>query len=274
MPAAAAAAPAVVPTRNNRLHAQAPGWADQINWQYPWSRPWRDIGAPVQAAVTAGTPLWSALRVGGCAPVRFVSHTELTPNTGYERFIRETGCCPVRDTLHDFFNGLCWLKFPQAKLRLNELQYQQIGGAPAGSARGAVRDALTLFDENAALLWAPATLWSALQDKDWSRVFGELRPLWEDAQLLLFGHALLEKLQQPRKAITAHVYRLPEHMDDLPALDKWLANDLCAATLATKPFAHLPMLGVPGWWAANDDQVFYHDLSVFRAPGRLTGEAK
>ena len=263
-----------MPTRNNMLHAQAPGWADRINWQHPWSRPWRDIGAPVLAAVSAGAPLWSALQVSGRAPVRFVAHTALTPNTGYERFIRETRCCPVRDTLHDFFNGLCWLQFPQAKLRLNELQYQQINGTPAAATRGAVRDALTLFDENAALLWAPAPLWSALQHKEWGRVFGELRPLWAEAQLLLFGHALLEKLQQPRKAITAHVYRLPERMDELPALDNWLANDLCAATLAAKPFAHLPMLGVPGWWAANDNPAFYQDDKVFRAPRRFPRQAK
>lgn len=254
--------------------AQAPGWAGQVDWQYPWLVPWRDIGASVLAMVMADKPLWSALQVCGRAPVRFVAHDALKPNTGYERFIRETGCCPVRDTLHDFFNGLCWLQFPRTKLRLNELQYRQMDDAPSRSHRGAVRDALTLFDENAALLWAPAALWSALQDKNWSRVFGELRPLWSETQVLLFGHALLEKLQQPRKAITAHVYRLPERIDDLPALDQWLANDLCATTLATKPFAHLPMLGVPGWWAANDDPAFYLDGSVFRAPRLLPEQAK
>ena len=37
-----------------------------------------------------------------------------------------------------------------------------------------------------------------------------LRPLWQEARLLLFGHALMEKLVAPRKAITAHTrYRGP-----------------------------------------------------------------
>jgi hypothetical protein len=42
--------------------------------------------------------------------------------------------------------------------------------------------------------------------------------------------------------------------------------DLTADKLATKPFAHLPVLGVPGWWTANEDAAFYADTSVFRLP--------
>jgi len=44
--------------------------------------------------------------------------------------------------------------------------------------------------------------------KDWQRLFVDLRPLWCQAHLVLFGHALLEKLVVPRKSITAHVYRV------------------------------------------------------------------
>ncbi|MFN7122209.1 MAG: DUF3025 domain-containing protein, partial [Hydrogenophaga sp.] len=33
-----------------------------------------------------------------------------------------------------------------------------------------------------------------------------------------------------------------------------------------KPFTPLPVLGVPGWWPANEDAGFYADASVFRAP--------
>jgi hypothetical protein len=45
-----------------------------------------------------------------------------------------------------------------------------------------------------------------------------------------------------------------------------MAADLSADKLAAKPFAHLPVLGVPGWWAANEDLAFYDDVSVFRRP--------
>ena len=44
-----------------------------------------------------------------------------------------------------------------------------------------------------------------------------------------------------------------------------MANDLSADKLANKPFAHLPVLGVPQWWPANDEPAFYADTSVFRA---------
>jgi len=34
--------------------------------------------------------------------------------------------------------------------------------------------------------------------------------------------------------------------------------------LESKPFAHVPVLGVPGWWPANEVADFYRDASVFR----------
>ena len=239
-------------------------WARQIDWSQPWMQPWRAIGEPLQAAILAGTPLWDALNTGEGAPVRFVAPCALDANAAYELFIQRTGTCPVRCGQHDFFNGLCWLRFPRSKRRLNTLQCEQIDQFGVGAARGAVRDALTLFDENAALLRAPDSLWAALLRKDWRSLFGELRPQWQDAQLQLFGHALLEKLQQPRKAVTAHVYRVECVASDQGALDRWLATSLCSASLADKPFATLPLLGVPGWWRANLEPDFYDDPSVFR----------
>jgi hypothetical protein len=171
---------------------------------------------------------------------------------------------PTRDGLHDFFNGLCWLKFPQTKIKLNQLQAAQIAQTGIQPVRGPARDALTVFDENSAVLQAPDALWEALQAKDWHRLFVTLRPLWQEAQLILFGHALVEKLVSPRKSMTAHVYRAQAASNSIADIDAWLAADLSAEKLAGKPFAHLPVLGVPGWWAANEDPGFYADISVFR----------
>ena len=52
---------------------------------------------------------------------------------------------------------------------------------------------------------------------------------------------------------------------DLATWDAALAADLSAEYLATKPFAPLPVLGVPGWWAANESAGFYADTAVFRS---------
>ena len=211
-----------------------------------------------------------ALNATKLAPLRFVPQSSLPEGQSYEEFIFETATVPTRDNLHDFFNGLCWMHFPQIKKKLNQLQATEITHAGVNLVRGPVRDALTLFDENAAFLFAPQPLWDALLAKDWIRLFVNLRPLWSQAQLVLFGHALLEKLVNPRKPITAHVYRTHAAINtiatSLEAMDAWIAADLTADKLAGKPFAPLPVLGVPGWWAENENPLFYEDILVFRSP--------
>lgn len=239
------------------------------DWTAPWFAPVAGEGRAVGTALATGVALPKALDARGPCPVRFVPQAELPAGVAYEQFIYDTGRVPTRENLHDFFNGLCWLRFPLTKQRLNRLQAAEIASAGVGAVRGPVRDALTLFDENAALLQAPEPLWEALAARDWHRLFVTLRPLWAQARLVLFGHALLEKLVTPYKSITAHVLREPVPLalgDDLAAWDAWLAAGLSAAQLAAKPFTPLPVLGVPGWWPANESPGFYADVSVFRPP--------
>lgn len=237
--------------------------------------PWRIVGEHCYPPVVAGQPVAQALGLVPDAPVRFVTQSALPPGQPYERFIFETGQVPTRDCLHDFFNGLCWLGFPQAKRRLNALQAAEIARAGIGPVRGPVRDAITVFDENGALLQAPAALWEALQARQWERLFGALRPLWGQARLWVFGHALLEKLVQPRKDLTAHVWWADAPLEEGPAqvgpqADAWLASRLTPDALAAKPFLPLPVLGVPGWWPDNSEPGFYQDPRVFRprTPGQ------
>ena len=188
--------------------------------------------------------------------LRFVPQSALPDGEAYEAYIHRTACVPTRDNLHDLFNGLQWLSRPALKRRLNELQAHEIAQAGVGTLRGPLRDALTLFDENAALLQAPQELVEALRLRQWHRLFVTLRPLWREARLEVFGHALLEKLVQPYKSITAHVYVVPAQA----AADLGLEP----ACLVPKPFLPLPVLGVPGWWPPNADPSFYDDGEVFR----------
>ncbi len=239
---------------------------DAIDWAAPWLAPWRARGEAVARSVRNGMAQPAALNQAALAPVCFVPQSELPGGMAYEQYIFDTGRVPTRDGLHDFFNGLVWQAFPLAKKRLNALQAAQIARTGIQPVRGPARDALTVFDENAALLQAPDALWQALVAKDWQRLFGDLRPLWRQAHLVLFGHALMEKLVMPRKSMTAHVYRVLPAAPTIDSMDAWLARDLSAEKLAAKPFAHLPLLGVPGWWAANQDPVFYQDAGVFRPP--------
>ncbi len=243
-----------------------------LDWQQPWFAPWREIGEAVQARWQGGLPLHEALNQvqfdrlgpGETAAVHFVAHDELPAEEAYEQYVFRSRNCPVRPGWHDLFNGLCWQQFPRTKARMNALQAAEIAAMGIQPVRGPLRDALTLLDENAALLQAPDALWQALAARDWNALFLDLRPLWQQARLTLFGHALLEKLVSPRKSITAHVYRVHPAQPTNAALDDWLAADMTSEKLSSKPFLPLPVLGVPGWWAENADPAFYADEAVFR----------
>lgn len=236
-----------------------------IDWSRPWLAPYRADGEAVERAMSGP---WVAAALNDAAAGRplplFVPHDALPPAEPYERFIFRTGGVPTRDNLHDFFNGLVWLRFPRAKRRLNALQDGEIVRLGIGATRGPLRDALTLFDENGAVLDAPAVLWDALIARDWHRLFVTERARWQEARLLIFGHALMEKLVAPRKPATAHVLLAPGESPSLACEDGAIAAALHAAHLATKPFVALPVLGLPGWWTPNEDPAFYGDSSVFR----------
>jgi len=241
-----------------------------LDWDRPWLAPWRNPGEAMAARIEAGVAPHDALNAG-TAPVRFVPQDALPPGTPYEQFIFASRQCPVRPGLHDFFNGLVWMRFPGAKSALNLLQAQAIVRDGVGGRRGPVRDAITVFDENGALLQAPRPLWDALQARAWRTLFVDLRPLWRDARLWIFGHALLEQLAVPRKGLTAHVWLEDAALDSGATADAWLAARCTPEQLAHKPFTPLPVLGVPGWWAGNENFSFYDDSLVFRP--RKTPEA-
>ncbi|MBL0918354.1 MAG: DUF3025 domain-containing protein [Hydrogenophaga sp.] len=241
----------------------------QPGWSAPWFAPVAGAGRAVQCAQATGLALPDALNTAAPGPLRAVPQAALPEGMPYEAFIAESGTVPTRENLHDLFNGLIWHRFPLAKRRLNRLQAAAIAAQGVGPVRGPLRDAITLFDENAALLQAPPAVWDALLARDWARLFVGERALWAQARLVLFGHALLEKLATPYKSITAHVFVQPVPAalgDDLAAWDGWLAPRLDTDALARKPFTPLPVLGVPGWWLANETPRFYDDAQVFRGP--------
>jgi hypothetical protein len=235
-----------------------------VDWQAAWLAPWRALGLPLAQAVADGKPVHEALNALRGAPLRFVEHTELPAGTAYEQFIFDTGCVPTRNNLHDFFNGLVWQRFGQVKLRLNELQAGALAAQGVGPVRGPLRDACTLLDESGALLEAPPALWQALLARDWQALFVRQRALWCEARVTLVGHAVMEQLVRPRKSITAHVLITSDAINSEAAQDADLALRLDAGWLASKPFAPLPLLGIPGWWQANELPGFYDDVTVFR----------
>ena len=251
----------------------APAWA-AIDWQAPWLADYAALGQPAARHIQAGASVPDALNAlidrGAAADpgVRFVPQQALAPGRAYESFIHASGCVPTRDNLHDFFNGLIWLHWPQAKRRWNGWQAQALAEQAAAQQppgrRGPLRDAITLLDENGALLCAPPALAQALAARQWQQAFITLRPLWQQARLWLLGHALLEKLVYPRKPMVAHVLPWDTAIENIACADAWLASAWTAQALAAKPFNPVPVLGVPGWAQGHQDPCFYDDPLVFR----------
>jgi hypothetical protein len=236
----------------------------RIDWAMPWFAPWQELGERAAQKLAEGLTLCGALNSFNNGAVQFVEQARLPAGRAYEQFVFETSQCPTREELHDFFNGLVWLRMPRSKRQLNLIQVAQIAEHGVSGERGPVRDAVTLFDENGAVLHAPEPIHAALAQRDWQRLFVQLRALWRDARLLVFGHALLEKLAAPRKNMTAHVLDMPAPAAEFETLDAWLARQLTAERLAAKPFLPLPVLGIPGWWPGNQNFSFYDDSQVFR----------
>ena len=254
-----------------------------IDWAQPWYdtvRPAFERAAPppdgfIDAFNAAARAL--DLRNGADMPLCFVPQAALPEGMAYEEFIGATGQVPTRDNLHDFFNALVWQTFPLIKRALNALQAAQIAQAGVGKSRGPARDAATIFDENAALLVvrdneAGRALVEDLRAHRWLEALYDKRDLFgEDAEVWLFGHALMEKLVAPRKGITAHtrVVFAGDAYFALPAdarrawLDREVAASLAGEALTPGGFTPLQVLGIPGWWPGQDPD-FYLDTTVFR----------
>jgi len=227
------------------------------------------------------------LRTESGWPIRFVAAEPAADPAGarrgpaadrpaYEQRVSGRGEVPTRlappGDRHDLLNALAWIEFPRAKARINAL-HAAAGGGGTAAARGPLRDALTLFDENGAVwLTTDASLTEALRRFDWRTLFVERRAVLAAAVgVRVFGHALLEKLDAPYKAITAHAWPLPLPPDaPSDAVDRALADSLQPGRLGPRAFCPLPVMGLPGWCDGNGDPAFYNDAAVFR-PGRSGG---
>jgi hypothetical protein len=260
-----------------------------IDWSRPWIAPLAERGVRWQAAALDGYGRYlhtlnrdaraAALVSGRGEPLGFIAQDDLPDGASYEGHIAQTGCVPTRHNLHDFFNAAMWFAQPRIKAALNLRQAAQIDSRGIGPTRGGVRDALTLFDENAVLFaCADPALADALRTFDWRTLFVLDRAAWgARCEARIFGHALLEKLVAPYKACTGHAWIV-----DVPAgyfslddaarramLDERVAERLRGEALDSRSFCPLPVLGVPGWWTSNLSPDFYDDATVFRAGRRV-----
>lgn len=222
---------------------------------------------------------------GGGAPIRFIAPA---PSTSFEdlyevRIYRGGEVATREDNWHDLFNALVWVMFPRTKALLNAHHYREMLARRGEALRGTARDVLTLFDEGGVIVaCADASLADLLVGFRWKELFWQRRADVERAmRFRVFGHAIHEKAVAPFRGITAKALIVPVAPEALEApLEPELAmlDERAAAHFAnpdalatTRSLPPLPVLGIPGWTAANGDPAYYDDTDHFR-PGRTRGE--
>ena len=222
-------------------------------------------------------------------PIRFVDQACLPEGEAYESFIANTGKIPTRDNHHDLLNGLIWLNFPQSKAVFNERHAKDILQHGIHNARTALRNALTVFDENGGIVVSSnRLLLEQLQAFKWQAVLVTHRANWlaqhRTITFFPFGHALLEKLVNPRKNITSHTLlilvdegwfeqSIASQRNQLDTAIAKLFHQMAmpnladnAVKLSSKSFQPLPVMGIPGYSDDNVIPEFYQDEAVFRRP--------
>ncbi len=260
-------APLPPPASQGRRLSPSPacggGWG-----QEPWLGHLREylpaLNAPDPLTALNALAAQRGITTASGHPLRFVAPGD-AGTTAYEAHIHATGRVPTRDNAHDAFNALTWFAFPRAKAALNARQAAEIAGAGIGNRRGPARDAATLIDESGLLVATDnADVFRALRAHDWAALFAHERARWgASIRCMVFGHALLDKLRAPFKAICAAVVPLP-FCASVAEMDAAAARFIARPDLAPRLLPHLPVLGIPGWWAANEVPEFYSDPAVFR----------
>ncbi len=216
---------------------------------------------------------------GGGELLEFVPQ-ETKTGEPYEKRVFAYGKVLTRDRdWHDLFNALVWITFPRTKAVINRHHYREMQSREGGETRGAVRDALTLFDESGVIVASvDAGLSELLTGFQWKELFWKRREdVVRGMRFHLFGHALYEKALRPYKGVTGKSVivdvsdkelerPLPQQLASLDAqLARMFADKRSLA--ATEDYAPLPILGVPGWTPENESERYYEDTQQFR-PGR------
>ena len=213
-------------------------------------------------------------------PIRFVTPTDDEAMAShYETRIAETGEIATRENWHDFFNAMQWLTFPKTKSAISEMHARLLLVKPhdANKVRSIPRDVLTLFDEGGMVVAsADETLLNHIRDFEWRKLFVERRSAASSNMMFyLAGHSVLEKMLDPFVGVTAKALLLnvdenffsQSHATQIAEIDSraaaWLMNE--ASLASTRNLHPLPILGIPGWFAANESPSFYDDAHYFRS---------
>lgn len=193
----------------------------------------------------------------------------------YEAQVFELGKVPTRlENWHDLFGAFSWILFPKTKALLNQWHIEDLQQGEA-TTRSPRRNALTLLDEcGVVVLYQQPEAIEALREHHWQQSFVAHRDQWfKTLKPYIFGHALYEMATRPYDGLTAKMLALPisEGFFSLPLLSQYrlLDEKLSDALLQNvlhdeRQLSPLPLLGIPTWYAANEQPSYYENTEYFR----------
>lgn len=186
---------------------------------------------------------------------------------------------------HDFFQYLTWFIFPRSKAEINALHLprarQRLDNGESGR-RTPLENMLSLFDEGGAVIAASdPSLLRLIREFRWKELFWQRRDeLAGKLHCITFGHAIYEKGLTPYLGMTANTLLLEVEAayfsqplsERLQQIDTRLAAIFRDDTHYSQPkdLQPFPILGMPGWDAANSHESYYDNTRYFR-PGRRHG---
>jgi hypothetical protein len=269
---------------------QTPEWSRAALLQSPLFAPLHPILAKLETENFPSLQDCNALLAARVSPIAVQSGMPLhfvTPIPGklsfeaqYEPRCYLSGEVQMRsNNWHDLFNALVWLTFPKAKAALNARHFHALKEEreSGNTARGAVRDVNTLLDESGVIVvYANTELAGLLRNFQWKELFWQRREQVRACMgFYLIGHGLYEKALQPYVGMTGQGLLLAVEQEffswsqkqQLTHLDNLLAEYLAvpAHCRSTRELSPVPLLGVPGWAADNDNAAYYDNTAYFRS---------
>ncbi|MDH5379043.1 MAG: DUF3025 domain-containing protein [Gammaproteobacteria bacterium] len=200
----------------------------------------------------------------------------------YEPRIYLSGEVQTRlENWHDLFQVLVWNIFPKTKAKLNALHYQQSIERKETQAnnRDPLENAITLFDEcGAVLLSDRIELLDLVRNFQWKELFWNRRQeLTEHFRCYVFGHAMYEKALTPYVGMTSHCVLMETSSEilslslseQLTQIDTRLSNEYWDTQIQSpRDLQPFPLLGMPEWFAGNEEESFYDNKDYFRSGRR------
>jgi hypothetical protein len=238
-------------------HAPLDAWAEFAAW----------LQGPQWPTIDQLNAAWPAN-----APEQFAAQTRelLEDGLHYEERIAMRGLIATRlANWHDLFNAMIWLRYPDLKRALNRQQMAEIAQVGRRQ-RSRPQCAQTHFDEAGVIVLVKDRRLLQLWDRhDWHGLFWRHRSAWLDGSISVevFGHALLEHALTPGKLLVGKALAVLIGQDAQRAdVIAGCARGIDEARWLRDPqeLRPLPLSGIPGWHADNDQEAFHLAAACYR----------